>query len=269
MVGLAGAIALAAAAAMVFVLRRLQAAAWAGRLPGRIGALPVVEVGPEEVPRGWKVAQVLLGPEGQVRLAGVAIGGSYAVEDRAVCVLGRRHTPPALTCECGFYAFRDRERALDLMARRMGWDHTIVVRVMLEVDLTGTVIECEYGYRAEQQRVLELRILPWCADCAAAGRLVPAAALAAATPPAPHPQDGHGQLAGLFRPHPSTRERLEWTPLRPVCDGCGDACLVEGEVLTLLELANRLGTEVGWLDPDLVPADRVLAAHRPPLRWPG
>lgn len=252
--------------------RQLQALVWGGRLPGRLGALPVEETGPEGAPRGFKAAQLLLSPDGRrVRLAGVAMGGLYEVEDGAVCILGRGHEPPHLACECGFYAFAARREAADLLGRRLGFDQEVVVETLCSVDLAGTVIVCERGYRAGWQRVLDVGVLPWCAACAGRGILEAAAALGADAPPAPVPRlTGHGQLAAeaLDRLHPAARQRREWAALRPLCGSCAAETPPGGTVLGLVELTGALGTEVGWLEPDLVPPHRVLAAHRGSHRWP-
>ncbi len=251
-------------------VRWLRAFVWGGGLPGRLGALPVEEVDADAAPRGWKCAQLLVSPDGaKVRLAGVAIGGAYAVDDVAVCVVGRRHTPPVLSCECGFYAFSDRADAVELLACRLGYDGQVVVRVLCEVDLAGTVIVCDRGYRAERQRVLQLGVLPWCADCAAEGWLKTAELFGADGRPAEFaplaalPPTGPARMILI---DPSVRLRRQWSALRPLCRRCAESVRVGGVVLTPLQLADRLGTEVRWLDQALVPVQRVLASHQ---RIPG
>lgn len=62
-----------------------------------------------------------------------------------------RHRPPELRCSCGFYAvplhrpsdFTSNANALDLL-----------------VELRGRVLECDFGFRAQRQRVLEVRLAP-------------------------------------------------------------------------------------------------------------
>jgi hypothetical protein len=65
-----------------------------------------------------------------------------------------RHTAPALDCVCGFYAV-----PADLLPnwRRDGY-------ASLLVELSGTVIEHEAGYRAEHQRVVQVTPPP-CLGC--------------------------------------------------------------------------------------------------------
>lgn len=253
--------------------RRVRAAAWSGRLPWGIGALPVDDVPAEDAPRGYKAAQLLISPDGdRVRLAGIAVGGVYDVDDAAVCILGRSHEPPQLGCECGFYAFDRRGDATDLLCRRLGLDQEVVVEALCTVDLAGTVVVCDRGYRAGWQRVLDVGMLPWCASCASRGVLVRATVLGAEPPPAPVPRfTGRAQLSteALTRLHPAARLRREWSALRPLCDPCADSRADDGPILRLVDVTGELGTEVYWLAPEVVPRRRVLAAHRPTERWTG
>lgn len=264
------------AAALLAGRKRVRALVWRGLLPGRLGALPVEDVASHEAPRGWKCAQLLLSPDGtEVRLSGVSIGGSYSADDVAVCVRRREHLPPALDCECGFYGFTERHRAEDLLARRCGFDGDVVVRALLEVEFRGTVIEHEQGSRAERQQVLGLWLLPWCADCASRGRLVRAAGLASDGEPALRLNDwGPAALVLQERLHVTVRVLQEWSPLRPLCRVCLDQARAASprapgaRELGLPELAAALGTEVGWLDEDVVSPQRVVTSHRPRPRSP-
>lgn len=241
--------------------RRLRALAWGGGLPGSMGALPVVEVPADEAPRGWKAAQVLCSPDGrQLQLAGISVGGCYSVEDRAVCVRGHPHAPPDLGCACGFYALRRRRDAVSLLARRFGLGGGVVARTLLEVDLAGTVIEHDDGFRAEAQRVLAIRLLPWCATCAGLGIMVAATCLATDGRPA-LPATAWGPYATSVV-HESQAPLREWPALRPSCAGCADRIEAPGRTLSLPQVAAALGTEVSWLDAAEVAPARVLASHR-------
>lgn len=66
----------------------------------------------------------------------------------------QRHKAPSLGCNCGYYALPS-----DLNAWEEGHDY-----VTLMVELSGTVIEHEKGYRASHQRVVECQI-PACRYC--------------------------------------------------------------------------------------------------------
>lgn len=241
--------------------RRLRALAWRGRLPGSMGALPVVEVPADQAPRGWKSAQLLCSPGGdRLQLAGISVGGCYGVEDHAVCVRGHPHTTPDLGCACGFYAFRRRKDAVALLARRFGLGGGVVARTLLEVDLAGTVIEHDDGFRAQVQRVLAISVLPWCASCASRGMMVPATCLATNGRPA-LPATAWGPYATSIV-HESQAPLREWPALRPACANCADRIDEPGRSLSLPEVAAGLGTEVRWLDAGEVAPTRVLASHR-------
>lgn len=252
-------------------LHQVRAFVWSGGLPGGRGALPVIDVPADEAPRGWKCAQVLLHPvTGEIHLAGVALGGLYEVDDAAVCAFGRGHESPDLGCDCGFYAFIERARAVDLVARAAGPGAGTVVRALCEVDLAGTVIECDDGYRAGRQRVLGVRLLPWCAACARRGDLVHAERLAAyrsAREPGAGDLRGYATMASRRSIHDTVRARLERVPMHPICGSCGERAEERSTLLELTEVANRLGTEVGWLPTETVPVTRVLRVHRPRPPW--
>lgn len=104
--------------------------------------------------RAWKVANVDAGGvfHGVVR-------GTYAADDMSVC--GRTkgaHPAPQLRCTCGFYAFKSRSKALEM------WEDTLAT-ALLEVDLYGTIVEHERGFRAQSQVVLALHLPTRCRHC--------------------------------------------------------------------------------------------------------
>ena len=78
------------------------------------------------------------------------LGGVYLARDP--------HTAPGLDCSCGFHALPP-----DVEPWGAGPD-----LVTLMVELSGTVVEHERGYRAEHQRVVEVQIppCPFCGDAA-------------------------------------------------------------------------------------------------------
>jgi hypothetical protein len=87
-----------------------------------------------------------------------ANSGLYGAVATATCELGESHDAPDARCTCGFYAVDEDE---DLW-RLGGGDPELVV---LDVDLSGRLIEHEHGYRASNQRVRRVRVPRRCARC--------------------------------------------------------------------------------------------------------
>jgi hypothetical protein len=191
---------------------------------------------PEEEPRGgWKTAQVLLAADGsRATLWGVTVGGAYEVDDVAVC-RSRGCAPPGLDCDCGFYAFRSRAEALDLLRQTLACNG-LRDKALLSVEVEGSVLQYERGYRAERQRVLGVQLERLCGTCREHGIGRVATRLAASwsyrLPTfARFTGAGSSVASGLL-------------PVRPVCD---DHVPAHGRVLGLGDLAGLLGTEVSWL----------------------
>jgi hypothetical protein len=82
----------------------------------------------------------------------------YAAAAGAVCELGEPHRAPDPKCTCGFYAV-DND---DDLWRLGGGDPELVV---LDVELSGHVIEHEHGYRASDQRVRGVALPRRCVRC--------------------------------------------------------------------------------------------------------
>jgi hypothetical protein len=184
-----------------------------------------------EARRGYKTAQVLIDARGAATFAGITEGGAYRAEARASCARARCRAP-APECVCGFYAFKRRADALELLRQTLacnGLRH----KALLTVELEGSVLQYERGYRAERQRVLAVAFEPECAF-RVRGAL-------------PHPAD---RLVAV----PTARARSLYAvpgspagpgaPLRPVCD---DHVPTGARAFRPVELAGLLGTEVGWL----------------------
>jgi hypothetical protein len=172
------------------------------------------------------------------------------------------HTAPEVSCTCGFYAYRDRRDAETLLAtcppvgRHFG-------TVVLDVDLAGTIIEYDQGFRSSHQRVLGVQVPAWCLPCASAGRARRASQLAGLSrePLAAALHDeipAQPQMYRLARAlhHQALLARLQsWAALKPVCDDhLPDARPRHDHrdpPTTVLyapaDLAARLGTEVSWL----------------------
>jgi hypothetical protein len=244
-----------------------------------VGRLPRETRASTDRPTGAKVARLLADPVGDGGVfLGLTVGGRYASEATATCEVldgtlppprrwwRRRmpapHTAPDLGCSCGFYAFRSRERALALLADRPPVSR-LFGTALLEVDLAGTVVEFDRGYRASHQRVLGVAVPPWCVPCAAGARTERAVAVggAAGRRLASALQQELPRLPSAYRlaltvHHTALLERLEGrAALRPVCEQhadetarSADALLGDGIVLELVDLAARLGTEVRWLE---------------------
>jgi hypothetical protein len=158
--------------------------------------------------RGYKVAQLIVSSNDTAWLAGVT-SLRYGIDTVARC---RRRVcqPPGLDCRCGFYAFRDRQKALDLLGQ-VGTRHPARSYVLLTVDLDGTVLEYESGFRAERQRVLRVEIPNACMRCLRAGEIEPAVTFMA------HPQFRGEQL--LYERTLLARMALPVgsAPVRPLC----------------------------------------------------
>lgn len=102
---------------------------------------------------GWKVARLTDPYLGH--FAGYAFG-TYDLNAKATCAKGREHSSPHNGCDCGFYAWKDRSRALYLMER---WRSTI----LLKVELYGEIIEHSDGFRAHEQEVVSMAVPGRCA----------------------------------------------------------------------------------------------------------
>lgn len=216
--------------------RRTRLASWAGR-----------DVRLRDEPfRGHKIAQLIVGDD-RAWLTGV-MGARYDVDDHARC-LRRDCDPPGLSCFCGFYAFRDRQRALELIDR-LASIHPTRSYVLLTVDLDGEVLEYEHGFRAQRQRVVRIEVADRCQPCAAEGHR-------AAADLVTHPRFRSEQL--LAQQDLISRIALPMgsAPLRPLCARHTPTTLARRH--TLPELRGLIGTEVTNL-----PHDAALRPAAPP-----
>lgn len=159
--------------------------------------------------RGYKVAQLIVSTGGTAWLAGIT-SLRYGVDTIAAC---RRRTcePPGLDCRCGFYAFRERREALELLGS-LGSRHPARSYVLLTVDLDGNVLEYESGFRAQRQRVLRIEIPAACMRCLRGGVITPPVTYMA------HPQFRGEQL--LYERTLLARMALPVgsAPVRPLCE---------------------------------------------------
>jgi hypothetical protein len=245
---------------------------------GRQRALRSERLPSAERPRGSKVGRLVVDPrDGQGRFLGLTVGGLYTSDAEARCEVldgrlppprrwGRRvlpapHAAPELGCTYGFHAFNAADAAVDLLAERPPASR-LFGAALLEVDLAGTVIEFDRGFRAGRQRVLGVQVPRWCVPCAADGRARRAERMAGYAGArlesglrSEVPRVPSAYRLAVAVHHASLLERLAGrAALRPVCDehtppddGAASADSVEVVVLGLAELAGRLATEVRWL----------------------
>ena len=137
--------------------------------PGVDKAVPLRDA--EEPIRAWKRANLVI-ERGLVRFGAMGVDERYSVDGHAHCSSqyrlsslwwGEARVPhgatPSLSCRCGFYAWTERDDAFKVYP----------TAALLEVDLFGTVIVHERGYRASRQRVLAVWLPKTCASslCAA------------------------------------------------------------------------------------------------------
>jgi len=89
----------------------------------------------------------------------------YRAVSVATCELGEPHPAPDADCTCGFYAVGTDEE----LWRLGSGDPELVV---LDVDLSGRVIEHEHGYRASNQHVRKVSIPRRCVRCGREARIL-------------------------------------------------------------------------------------------------
>lgn len=187
----------------------------------------------------YKTAQVLVAHSGfHAMLSGVTEGSAYEADATARC---RRADcePPGLDCVCGFYAFKSRREAEQMLGRRIGYYGTRPTAfVVVEVD--GEVLEYERGFRAERQRVVGVEILDGCDLCERFGVHRDATTLAASQTFVPR------RFSGLGKPTVEIPEG--YLPVRPVCH---DHIPDDDSALTLdpAMLGFLLDAKVTWRSP--------------------
>ena len=85
------------------------------------------------------------------------LGESYPAVAQASCALAD-HEAPDSDCSCGFYAVAD-----DTQLWRLGADEPELA--VVDVELSGRVIEHDHGYRASNQHVAAVRFHGVCVRC--------------------------------------------------------------------------------------------------------
>jgi hypothetical protein len=194
--------------------------------------------------RGYKLAQLVVS-ESSAWLVGV-LSVRYGVDENASC-LRRGCSPPGLDCLCGFYAFADRRRAVDLLDR-MSRSHPHEHYVLLTADLDGDVLEYELGYRAERQRIVRIEIADECVDCRGAPDPQPVVALLT------HPRFRSDALRGQRDLVTHSGIPNGSSPLRPLC--ARHLPSTPGTAHTLSTLRGLVGTEVTRLPDSEAPRGR-------------
>lgn len=95
--------------------------------------------------RGWRAWRLKTTPHGAL-LCGVVDRSPWPIGMPATAACNRGcPDPPGSTCRCGLHATRDLDHALGYTASRPRSDDVVVFG---EVDLWGTVVEGERGWRA-------------------------------------------------------------------------------------------------------------------------
>jgi hypothetical protein len=114
------------------------------------GISPIVAYRLWQVDPGW-------------RLRSMSAPSAWSVGEwvHASCMMPRRgwHAAPSAGCTCGLYAVKTRRQAADLLARTSAARPSAVHRGLIlcgVVELAGTIIEHDGGYRAERARLVEL-----------------------------------------------------------------------------------------------------------------
>lgn len=132
----------------------------------------------------------------------------------------RPHTAPGEGCSCGFYGVKDKRDAYGIF--------------VAEADFYGRVIEHEFGYRAEYQRILSVRV-QWSSVCQG-GFLCDKKPEFVVFPP---------DMETVV--HSSSSSYTTKEPARPLT-ACADHASRFERVATPGQLAARLGVEVRWDD---------------------
>jgi len=194
--------------------------------------------------RGYKLAQLVVS-DSRAWLVGV-LSVRYGVDEHATC-LRRGCSPPGLDCLCGFYAFAERARAVDLL-NRLSRSHPHEHYVLLTADLDGEVLEYEHGYRAERQRIVRVEIAHQCVECRGSEEPQPVVALLT------HPRFRTDALRGQRDLVAHSGIPNGSSPLRPLC--AQHLPYTRGTPHTLTTLRSLCGTEVAWLPEGESPRGR-------------
>lgn len=109
---------------------------------------------PNEVMHGFKLALIT----GRIPMLTGLTGDTYSADASAQCTIDSDHIPPVMNCECGFYAYQNRQEAQFEQSINAG-------SYLLDVDLYGIGFVYQRGYRAETQVVNQLFAPTRCSRC--------------------------------------------------------------------------------------------------------
>jgi hypothetical protein len=137
----------------------------------------------------------------------------YSADTDALCESDTPHRAPDVACSCGFHAVPTR-RDLWRLDPAMG-------TVILDVELSGTVIVHEFGWRAGHQSVLGVHLPPVCTRTRC-----------------------RRPTAGVAPYRTFELQLPDWRHLRPVCERCA-----KGKLVPMSDLASALHAEVSTDDP--------------------
>lgn len=106
---------------------------------------------------GYRFAYLVFSEQQSIWFGSVVHPSTFGNSARAMCMSSHDHRAPDSGCACGFYALKDVRKLpfrVFTSLRRM---------VLLQVELSGTVIAAQYGYRAGRQDVLRVWVPRRCA----------------------------------------------------------------------------------------------------------
>lgn len=216
-----------------------RALARASRGSGPDSSVEMETVKQAEPIRAWRGLR-LVADDSTVGMFSVNYGGQFvadeaharcAANDYGMSIHGSHHSAPGPLCRCGFYGVKSITDCIG--------------NVVAEVDLYGTIIEHEAGYRAEYQRVLSVWVFR--SHCQG-GFLCGAPVEMVAFPPDAEVKD--------YGMNGSSHTVVQAVPAVLVCR---THAINYQRSATLQQIAARLGVEVRWHDGIEVAATKALA----------
>lgn len=115
---------------------------------------------------GWKISRPHITRRGELRFQADVLNAHVAPKDKAKCN-NLPHRAVKAWCHCGFWAYKDLERAVTRLEERtekLGAELK-TPPVIMRVALYGTVFSYDHGYRAEQQIITDIVFRNRCYCC--------------------------------------------------------------------------------------------------------